>query len=168
MFAAQALRGWTDMSCHDIFENMSAAVSITEYRALAEVRHQIRRFLTFSEARAREVEIEPQQHQLLLAVRGLPADLQPTIGRLAERLQIQPNSAVDLINRSAGRRLLRKRANPADRRQVQVELTAKGARVLEKLALAHRTELRSLAPSLIAALSALVEAENVAAHEQHS
>jgi DNA-binding MarR family transcriptional regulator len=148
---------------------MSAAVSITEYRALAEVRHQIRRFLTFSEARAREVELEPQQHQLLLAIRGLPSDLQPTIGRLAERLQIQPNSAVDLINRSAERRLVRKRANTSDRRQVQVELTAKGGRLLEKLALAHRTELRSLAPTLISALAALIQAEAEAApREQHA
>ena len=51
--------------------------------------HRIRRFLNFSEAGARAVGLEPQQHQLLLAIRGLPAGQTPTVGRLAERLQVR-------------------------------------------------------------------------------
>jgi hypothetical protein len=54
------------------------------YKAMAELRYQIRRFLRFSENAARQVGIEPQQHQLLLAVRGLPDNVKPTIGVLAE------------------------------------------------------------------------------------
>ena len=42
------------------------------YKAMAEFRYQIRRFLRFSENAARQAGIEPQQHQLLLAVKGLP------------------------------------------------------------------------------------------------
>ncbi len=46
-----------------------------DFKAMAELRYQIRRFLRFSENAAREAGIEPQQHQLLLAVRGLPGGL---------------------------------------------------------------------------------------------
>ena len=66
------------------------------YKAMAELRYQIRRFLRFSENAARQAGIEPQQHQLLLAVRGLPDALKPTIGVLAERMQLQHHSTVEL------------------------------------------------------------------------
>ena len=48
-------------------------LSHEEYRALAEFRFQIRRFLHFSGEEVRAQGLEPQQHQLLLAVKGLPA-----------------------------------------------------------------------------------------------
>jgi DNA-binding MarR family transcriptional regulator len=132
------------------------AVSPAEFRALAEVRYRIRCFLNFSTESARSAGLEPQQHQLLLAVRGLPADLAPTIGVLAERLQIQHNSAVELVRRSVERGLLTKRTSDRDRREILVELTPEGTKLLESLAVAHRTELRSTGPALLVALSALL------------
>ena len=134
---------------------MDHPVSDTEYRALAEARYRIRRFLNFSEANARAVGLEPQQHQLLLAIRGLPQDAQPTIGVLAERLQIHHNSAVELVNRSSARGLLQKRPGQRDRREVLLTITARGRRLLEKLAVRHRAELRSVAPTLLGAIAAL-------------
>ena len=59
-----------------------------DYQSLAELRYQIRRFLHFSEQAAREAGLEPRQHQLILTLKGLPAETRPTIGELAERLQI--------------------------------------------------------------------------------
>src|SRR5664280_1936379 len=64
-----------------------------EYRALAELRYVVRRFLSFSAEAARAANVEPQQHQLLLAIKGLPPELRPTIGVAAERLQLQHHSA---------------------------------------------------------------------------
>ena len=49
-------------------------LSLAEYRALAEFRYQIRRFLHFSEEQVRSLGLEPQQHQLLLAIKGLPPE----------------------------------------------------------------------------------------------
>ena len=46
--------------------------NVPDFKAMAELRYQIRRFLRFSENAARQAGIEPQQHQLLLAVSGLP------------------------------------------------------------------------------------------------
>ena len=77
---------------------------LAEYQALAEFRYQIRCFLHFSEQLAREAGVEPQQHQLMLAVKGAPADVEPRIGYLAERLQIQHHSAVELTGPSGAQR----------------------------------------------------------------
>jgi len=143
-------------------------VSDAEYRALAEVRYRIRRFINFSEASARSVGIEPQQHQLLLAIRGLPEDAAPTVGRIAERLQIQHHSAVELVNRGVEKGLVKKKPGERDRREVLLDLTPRGRRLLEKLALAHRTELRSFAPILLDALSALVHQEALPPEESLS
>jgi DNA-binding MarR family transcriptional regulator len=135
---------------------MAARIRHAEYEALAEIRYRIRCFLVFSEASARTAGVEPQQHQLLLAIRGMPEDVAPTIGRIAERLRLQHNSTVELVNRSCEKGLVEKRASATDRREVRVQITARGLRILEKLALSHRTELRKAANALVDALSALV------------
>lgn len=125
---------------------------LAEYQALAEFRYQIRCFLHFSEQLAREAGVEPQQHQLMLAVKGAPADVEPRIGYLAERLQIQHHSAVELTDRLVRKGLIRKIRGSSDRREVHVRLTSTGERVLRELTVHNRAELRSAAPALVAAL----------------
>jgi DNA-binding MarR family transcriptional regulator len=131
-------------------------VSMADYRALAELRHQIRRFLNFSEGAAHEVHVEPQQHQLLLVLKALRRQERPTIRLVAERLQIRHNSAVELVKRSVERGLIERRTSRQDRREASLHLTRKGARVVRRLSVAHRSELRSAAPILLQALEALV------------
>ncbi|HEY8073793.1 MAG TPA: MarR family transcriptional regulator [Labilithrix sp.] len=134
----------------------------TEYRALAEMRYRLRRFLAFSENAAREAGVEPQQHLLLLAIRGMPEDESPTIGRIAERLQIQHNSAVELVARSTEKGLVQKRPGSRDRREVRLAITTRGRRVLERLSVAHRAELRRAAPALADAFAVLATNEVLA------
>jgi DNA-binding MarR family transcriptional regulator len=128
----------------------------TEYRALAEFRYQLRCFLRFSEHAARDAGLEPQQHQLLLAVRGMPVGAIATIGSLAERLQLRHHSTVELVDRLEARGLVRRVPNPQDAREVIVALTRQGRALLPRLTRAHRTELRTVAPRLIGALHALL------------
>jgi DNA-binding MarR family transcriptional regulator len=128
-----------------------------EYRALADLRFELRRFLAFSEAAAREAGIEPQQHQLLLVLKALDRDIRPTVRAVAERLLIQHNSAVELVKRCAERGFVERRAGEEDRREVSLHLTPAGERVLRRLSLAHRSELRSAAPSLAKALEELLD-----------
>ena len=123
-----------------------------EYRALSEFRRQIRRFLYFSEATAREYGIEAQQHQLLLAVRGLPEGTKPTIRELAASLCIQHHSAVELINRLEKSGAVARHPGTEDKREVWVRLTPAGRAILRKLALAHRAELERTGPELARAL----------------
>ncbi|HEU4578984.1 MAG TPA: MarR family transcriptional regulator [Polyangiaceae bacterium] len=135
-----------------------AEMSLEEYRAFAEFRYVLRRFLNFSETAARSASIEPQQHQLLLALKGLPPDLRPTIGTLAERLQLRHNSTVELAQRSIESGLVQRRSSPHDGREVLLSITARGERLLQKLSVEHRAEMRSAAPALIQALRRLIEA----------
>lgn len=129
-----------------------------DYTALAELRYQIRRFLRFSEEASRAAGIEPQQHQLLLAIKGLPADRMPTIGTLAERLQLQHHSAVELVDRTVQRNLVRRVRGTADQRQVFIRLTAKGERTLRDLSVHHRDMLREAGPGLADVLNGMMGA----------
>src|SRR5262245_45194304 len=127
-----------------------------EYRALAELRYRIRCFLEWSGGRARVAGLEPQHHQALLALKGLPTGRVPTVRTLSERLQIRHHSAVGLIDRLVARGLVRRSPGRDDRREVLVRLTRKGEAVLRTLSVTHLAELSSMAPSLGRALRALV------------
>lgn len=127
-----------------------------QYRDLAEFRRQIRQFLHFSEAAAREFGIETQQHQFLLAVAGLPEDVKPTIGELAARLFIQHHSAVELVNRLEVRGAVERCHGTEDRREVLVRITPAGRSILRRLALDHRTELERSGPALARALQSVL------------
>ncbi len=126
-----------------------------DYALLAELRYQIRRFLRYSEEAARSAGLEPQQHQLLLAVKGLPEGRTPTIGVIAERLQLQHHSAVELVDRSEQRGLVRRMRSTADQRQVLIRLTAKGERILRDLSVHHRETLKDAGPMLVQVLNAV-------------
>jgi DNA-binding MarR family transcriptional regulator len=133
------------------------AVSAGELNALVQFRYEIRRFFRFSENAARAAGLEPQQYVLMLAIRGLTADKAPTISAIAEQLQIQHHSAVELIDRSVDRGLVRRSRNDGDRRQVMVELTSRGDRLLRELAAHHRDQLSQAAPALLEALNTLMQ-----------
>jgi DNA-binding MarR family transcriptional regulator len=127
------------------------------YRQLAKFRCQIRRFLHFSEEAAREHGIEPQQHQLLLALKGLPHDVRPTVSALSSRLCLRHHSTVELIDRLVERGAVVRRSSPQDRREVLVELTPLGEQILEKLSAEHWRELQSSGPELARALQGILQ-----------
>ncbi len=131
-------------------------LSSAEYLALAEFRRQIRSFLHFSETTAKENGIEAQQHQLLLALRGLPSGVNPTIRELADRLFIQHHSAVELINRLERSGAVARHTGSEDKREVWIRLTPMGRAILRKLALTHRAELERSGPELARALKSVL------------
>jgi DNA-binding MarR family transcriptional regulator len=137
--------------------NRTEDLSREQYGDLAEFRWQIRRFQHFSEITAKEHGIEPQQHQLLLLVHGLPAGVKPTIREIASRLFIQHHSAVELIDRMARSGMISRQVGESDRREVWIRLTPAGRAILRKLALAHRDELECAGPELARALDAVLE-----------
>jgi DNA-binding MarR family transcriptional regulator len=136
---------------------MPEAAIQPNFKSMAELRYQIRRFLRFSENAARRAGIEPQQHQLLLAVRGLPEGIRPTVGVLAERMQLQHHSTVELIDRLVDRGFLCRLRATDDRRQVLVKLTHDGEEFLEKLSRHHLQELQSVGPTFVKVLQTLIE-----------
>ena len=123
-----------------------------DYETLAEFRYLLRQFGAFSEDAARQAGLTAQQHQALLAVKGFPGREEVTVGELAERLNLKHHSVVGLVDRLMGRGLIQRRHDETDRRRVLVALTAKAETLLLTLTLAHKDELRRLAPLLRAVL----------------
>jgi len=134
------------------------SLSPQDYCDLADFRFQLRQFLHFSEIQAKEHHLEPQQHQALLAIKGMPADATPTIGELAHRLLLRHHSAVELTNRLEAAGLIRRKHGKDDRRQTLIYLTARGAARLRSLSLMHRDELAVKGPQLVKALQSVVRA----------
>ncbi len=112
-----------------------------DYLALAEFRRALRHFLRFSEDAAKREGLTPNQHQLLLAIRGTPGEA-PTLTDVAARLQLQHNSVVELVDRAARGGLVRRQTDVSDRRRQRLSLTARGAQKLAALSAVHRDELR--------------------------
>jgi len=115
-----------------------------EFEVLSEFRHQLSRFLRFSEDAARREGLTPLQYLLLLHVQGFPGRDWATVGELAERLQMRHNAAVALVTRCEALGLVTRSRGADDGRVVEVRLLAPGRRHLDKLAALHRSELQSL------------------------
>ena len=137
---------------------MNRSTTTAEYQALAQFRFLIRRFLNNSEKAAQSVGLEPQHYMGMLALRGLPAGQKPSMRNLAERLQIQHNSAVELVDRMEQRGLLRREQSIEDRRSVFVYVTTRGERLLSRLVRHRIAELRVSAPALTRALNSVLAA----------
>ena len=137
---------------------MDKSVTHEDFYALAEFRYEIRKFLIVSERIARTAGLQPQQYVLLLALRGLPPEKEPTIVVLAERLQIRHSSAVELISRLAQRGLIRRHRSNNDSRKVFIRLTRVGEALIEKLVRRRFDELVSGQPVLVDALHRIIAA----------
>ncbi len=124
--------------------------SKADYEALAAFRYALRRFLRFSEDAARSHGITPQQHQLLLTIKGFPGRDWATVRELAERLKLRHHSVVGEIDRAASAGLVIRSPHADDRRVVEVRLTPAGERMLASLTAAHRQELQSMREELVA------------------
>jgi DNA-binding MarR family transcriptional regulator len=136
---------------------VAAEITSGEYRALAELRYRIRRFIREGDAVARAAGLEPQQYLLLLAIRGLPEGEEATIRALAERLALKHHSVVELIDRLETHGYVRRTRGRDDRRRVLVTLLPRGERMLEQVAQHRIGELRSTGHELVRAIGQLLE-----------
>jgi DNA-binding MarR family transcriptional regulator len=128
-----------------------------EYRALAELRYLIRRFLQEGDSTVRNAGLEPQQYLLLLTIRGLPPGHQSTIRTLADRLSLRHHSTVELIDRMEAHAYVKRTPGREDRRQVLVQLLPRGEKLLEQVVEKRIIELRSNGRALVNAIGALLE-----------
>ena len=139
---------------------MSEKITASEYRSLAELRYRIRLFLREGDATALSEGLEPQQYQMLLAIRGLEEGESATVGTLAERLAIKHHSAGELIDRLEKRGFVKRLRNRGDRRQVQVILLLRGEKALATVVKERIGELRATGDALVRTIEALLERRN--------
>jgi DNA-binding MarR family transcriptional regulator len=137
---------------------MAKEITTAEYRALAELRYRIRKFVRDGDIVARSAGLEPQQYLLLLAIRGMPEGEEPTIRSLAERLALKHQSTVELIDRLESHGYVRRARSRDDRRRVLVSLLPRGEQLLEEVAQQRISELRSSGTAFVNAIGALLEA----------
>lgn len=119
-----------------------------DYESLLEFRASLRRFLHWSQAKARDAGLTPAQHQLLLAIKGHRGVQGPAVGDLAGYLLLRHHSTVELVNRAEAAGLVERSGDDIDGRVTRVRLTAEGEQRLSQLTPVHLDELENLAPVL--------------------
>jgi DNA-binding MarR family transcriptional regulator len=115
-----------------------------DYERLLAFRDGLRRFVHWSEDRAKAVGLTGPQHQLLLAIRGHGCP--PSVGEVAAHLLLRHHSAVELVDRAVAAGLVERTGDPDDQRVVRLRLTADGETKVAALAAAHLEELSRLRP----------------------
>jgi DNA-binding MarR family transcriptional regulator len=137
----------------------SRELSPGEYEALAGLRHVLRKFTAFSASEVLKLDLTPQQHQALLAIKGLVSDKEMTAGMLADTLLIAPRAAAALIEGLADAGYVE--CVPRDGGQEGVRLLGKAETALARLSDAHLHEIRDMAPELMHALRILQDRERL-------
>jgi DNA-binding MarR family transcriptional regulator len=141
------------MSYHDTVYPVE--LTQADFEHLLRLRTGLRRFLRWSEQQARAAGLTSGQHQLLLAIRGHPGELAPTIGVIADYLVLRHHSAGELIDRAETAGLVVRCPDPTNGTQVRVSLTDTGRVKLQALSETHLAELAHLAPTMRALWDAL-------------
>jgi DNA-binding MarR family transcriptional regulator len=126
----------------------AAGLTKADYEKLARFRYRLRQFLRFSEEVTRANGVTVLQYLLLLQLKGFPGREWATVGELAERLQAKHHGIVSLVSRCEAAGLVARAPGRDDRRRVEVRLTARGSRCLERLAGLHRAELAAMGDDL--------------------
>ena len=140
------------------YSDMTVVPSDTDYAYLLELRTGLRRFLRWSEERAKAAGLTAAQHQLLLAIRGHSGPEGPAISEIADLLLLRHHSAVELVDRAEAAGLVRRRDDPDHYRIVRLILTRKGTDAVQRLAAQHLDEIAHLAPAMEALWHALEHA----------
>jgi DNA-binding MarR family transcriptional regulator len=140
------------------------AVDAAHLRRLAEFRFQLRRFLHFSQTVVEQAGLRNQQYQILQCVGGMPEGMAPTIANVASRMLLRHNSAVELVDRTIEKGLLRRVLDPDDHRRILLHVTPQGERTLASLAEFHTRELEHSGPGLVSALQHVLQAGHAGLH----
>ena len=133
--------------------NIDRALSEIEYEALANLRYRIRKFRQFSGKAAEKLGLTRQQHQALLAIKGLGAGGRMNLPDLADKLFLSTAEAAELAAslQEAGHVTIEAK----QKRRPAVMLTAQAEELLRRLTSAHLYEIREMAPELMQALRML-------------
>jgi len=119
-----------------------------DYEALAQFRHQLRKFLSLREAAARKSGLTPQQHQALLAIKGFSRAAPVSVGELADLLLVRHHTAVGMVYRMTKLGLLARIVDDNDSRRILLKPTRRGEQKLRTLSKMHLEELQAASLAL--------------------
>ncbi|HEX7693413.1 MAG TPA: MarR family winged helix-turn-helix transcriptional regulator [Sphingomonas sp.] len=121
---------------------------LADYQRLADFRFHVRRFFEFADESTEQAGVAPAQFQAMLAIRAHDGAAPMTITQLAERLLTKVNSTVELVQRLQHAGLVDRARSDADRRRIELKLTAKGEDLVERLTALQLREHRRNLPEL--------------------
>jgi DNA-binding MarR family transcriptional regulator len=99
------------------------------FQGVAEARYVLRKAFRIVEEQARAVKIHPLAHQALIQIYGSPK-MQLRINELADRLDIAPAFASNLVRTLSERKLISRSRSNVDQRVIVVEVTQAGRQLL--------------------------------------
>ncbi|MBB3591015.1 DNA-binding MarR family transcriptional regulator [Rhizobium sp. BK529] len=134
-------------------QNNDRALSEIEYEALANLRYRIRKFRQFSGKAAEKLGLTRQQHQALLAIKGLGVGGRMSLSNLGDKLILTAveNAELAASLREAGLVSI----DTKHKRRQTLMLTEQAEELLRRLTSAHLYEIREMAPELMQALRML-------------
>jgi len=100
--------------------------------AVAQMRHVLRKVFRMIDEQAKEHKLDSLAHQALLQVYG-SADQRLRVNELAERLDIAPAFASNLIKQLVRRKLLERSSDPSDLRATLLQITAAGRELCDQI-----------------------------------
>lgn len=92
--------------------------------------------------------LTPQRYQLLLALKGFPEREWASMRELADTLLLRHHSVVGLVDRAQQQGLVERAPHPDDGRVVRVSISGNGERILGRLSVLHRDQLRDMDTTL--------------------
>jgi DNA-binding MarR family transcriptional regulator len=141
-------------------------LSQADYEALARFRQALRHFMAFSDTMLEAVGLGPRRYQAMLAIRAQAGESQISVGELAERLLIKPNTAAELVNRLESAGMIVRVRDAVDRRRALLALTPEGAAKLDEVAQIHFAKLQESRAAFITMFGAEPGMEPDAAQSQ--
>lgn len=125
-----------------------------DYRRQLEFRLGLVRFLKWNRQQTAQARITPTQHLLLLVIRASGTNGGPTVGDVADALELRHHSVVELVDRAEQAGMVERARETRDGRPVvRLRLTSRGRRTLERITRANREELRRVSPQLLKLLT---------------
>ena len=121
-----------------------------QYQAQAAFRCALRTFERFAETQVRQEGVTPQQHLVLVVVRGHRSFPRVSLNELSDSLKLSQSATSLLVERCVQRGLVEREEDPEDRRRVAIWLTDRGQEVLDRVMAENRRRLASLRQDLLA------------------
>ncbi len=102
------------------------------FEGVAEARYILRKVFRIVEERAKVMDLDPLAHQALIQIYGSPK-MQLRINELADRLDIAPAFASNLVRTLSERKLISRTRGEVDQRVIVVEATLAGRQLLHSI-----------------------------------
>jgi DNA-binding MarR family transcriptional regulator len=139
-----------------LLETSAMAEEMTSYTALAAFHTQLQRLVDATDRRTREAGLQRTKLRMLLAIRRRPTAGSATIGVLAEALDIDRNTVVEIVDDLVRQGFVTRRRDPHDRRRFLIAVTPIGEQWIAPVVEGELRELATAGPELLRALRTVI------------